>query len=92
VLASDPTSVEAYNDLGNVLCDTGRGEDAIEAYRAALVLHPRYARPTTTSAPSCGIWGGGRGDSAYQSAIAIDSRIPDVHNNLGVAWRPGAAG
>jgi len=39
----DPRYALAYFDLGNVLDETGRVHEAIEAYRNALHLAPTYA-------------------------------------------------
>ena len=40
---SDPRYALAYFDLGNVLDETGRVAEAIQAYAAALQLAPTYA-------------------------------------------------
>ena len=40
---ADPRYALAYFDLGNVLDETGRIEDAIVAYRTAVQLAPTYA-------------------------------------------------
>ena len=42
-LQSDPRYALAYFDLGNVLDETGRIDDAIDAYRTAIQLAPTYA-------------------------------------------------
>ena len=39
----DPRYALAYFDLGNVLDETGRLQDAIRAYQAAISLAPTYA-------------------------------------------------
>jgi tetratricopeptide (TPR) repeat protein len=42
-IASDPRYALAYFDLGNVLDETGRVQEAIQTYRTALQLAPTYA-------------------------------------------------
>ncbi|MDA8085132.1 MAG: tetratricopeptide repeat protein [Nitrospiraceae bacterium] len=41
IISQDPKNKRAWIDLGNVSMDTGRYQDAIDAYRAALKLDPR---------------------------------------------------
>ena len=40
---SDPRYALAYFDLGNVLDETGRVQEAIQTYKTALQLAPTYA-------------------------------------------------
>jgi tetratricopeptide (TPR) repeat protein len=40
----DPYAKSAHNNLGNVLLEQGRTEQAIECYRRAIKLDDRYAR------------------------------------------------
>jgi len=42
-VAVDPRYALAYFDLGNVLDETGRLQEAINAYHAAIALAPTYA-------------------------------------------------
>lgn len=43
LLEKDPDNVRALIRLGNIYFDTGQNEDAVNAYRKALVLNPKNA-------------------------------------------------
>jgi len=47
-IRKDPVCWMAHNNLGIVLKNKGRREEAIEHYRRALQLRPGYPKPTTT--------------------------------------------
>ena len=76
----------AHNNLGVVLGRVGREDEAIEHYRQALRINPKYA------APHCnlGLLMALRGDYAraiehYREALRLDLDHVKVHNYLGIA-------
>ena len=42
-LAIEPDYTDAHNNMGNVLKDQGKLDEAIEAYKMALAIEPDYA-------------------------------------------------
>ncbi|HVA46445.1 MAG TPA: tetratricopeptide repeat protein [Pirellulales bacterium] len=77
---------EAHHDLGLVLAELKKPNEAEESYRKALQLKPDFPEALN----NLGILLEGRGrlqeaEAAYRQALATRPRAADVHNNLGVA-------
>ena len=78
--------VEALNNLGNVLRETGRLREAKSAYKRALALRPDFA----CAVGNLGLvfYDEGEMDLAigkFRYALQLDPSLPDVQNSLGVA-------
>jgi tetratricopeptide (TPR) repeat protein len=82
-----PGSAVAHNELGLIHAEHGRLDKAVEEYRRALTINPRYhdihynlglAYQKT-----------GRTEKAigeYKMALGLKPDLKDAHNNLGVAY------
>lgn len=80
-----PKSATAWINLGDVLMDSHRYAEAIEAYDKALALDPKNVNVLVDQG-TC-YRGMGKFDKAvelYQKAIKIDPKFPNAHRNLGV--------
>ena len=83
-LALRPDYIEAHNNLGNMLRDMGRLEDAIDSFGKALALDPEnavlhYNAGNTLKAlrrPEDAV-------ASYRKALAINPDFTEVHTNLG---------
>ena len=85
-LALDAKLVPAYNDLGILLQNQGRLEEAEAHYRQAIALDGRLAESMT----NLGAVLAARGRLAdathwHARAIAADGQLAPAHNNLGAA-------
>lgn len=80
-----PKSKEAWIELGNVLMDSQRFGEAIEAYEKALALDPKNV-PVRVDLGTCyrGVRRFDKAVEEYRKAIAIDPKFPNGHRNLGV--------
>ena len=82
-LALDPRNAEAHVNLGRLLQERGRTEEAVLQYQEALRLSPR-------SAPAAFNLGTALEDlkrtnaaiAAYRQAVSIDESLADAHYNL----------
>ena len=76
---------DAYNNLGVALQDYGKLDEAIEAYKKAISIKPRYAANNNmaNTLKDKGILK--EAIEAYEKAISIKSDYADAYNNLGVA-------
>jgi Tfp pilus assembly protein PilF len=77
---------EAWNNLGNLLRDSGRGDEAEQAFRQALRLRPDYADAHN----NLGVLLAARGatDDAiaqYRHALRLQPGLVAAQNNLGLA-------
>ena len=82
----EPANPFLHYNLGNVLRELGRYEDAIASYRRALEIDPANA----SALNNCGavLFDLGRYDAAiaaYDRAIALEPRKLQAHNNRGNA-------
>ena len=83
-LERDTASVQAHNNLGNLLADLGRSDEAIEHYHDALALDLDSADIHV----NLGLALMGKGDSqgaedAFRKAIAANPMYASAHLNLG---------
>lgn len=81
----DPKNVSAWIELGNLLMDTSRFDEAIDAYQHALELDPKNV-DVRVDMGTC-YRNIGKYDAAveeYRKAIKINSRHLYAHRNLGV--------
>lgn len=82
---TSPKSAEAWINLGNVLMDSQRFGEAVDAYEKALALDPKNV-PARVDLGTC-YRGIGKFDKAveeYRKALTIDPNFPNGHRNLGV--------
>jgi hypothetical protein len=84
--ALDPDDPYARNNLGTVLLQQGRIDEAIRFYREAIRQRPDYYKPYANLGAA---WARkGRSDKAvglYQKALELNPRDPATHMNLGLA-------
>jgi Tfp pilus assembly protein PilF len=79
-----PDNSRAHNNLGFVLSDRGRIDEAITNYRQALKLDPNNAEAHVNL--GCDLATQGRLDEAmahYHQALRLGLNSADVHNNMG---------
>ena len=84
----DPEYPEAHFNLGNLLQDVGKPDEAIAAYRSAIQFKPDYVKAL------CNL-GNALGDrdkleeavEAYRRAARIDPHFVEAHFNLANAYR-----
>ncbi len=85
-LACTAGNYVAYNNLGSVLLQKGKGNEAIAQYQKALEINPDYADAHYNLGNI--LCQKGRVDEAiahYQKALQINPDDAEVHNNLGLA-------
>jgi len=81
----DPKNVNAWMNLGNILMDTSRFQEAIDAYQKALELDPRNA-DVMVDMGTCykNIGKPDRAAEEFRKAIKINPSHLYAHRNLGV--------
>ncbi len=82
----NPTSWLAYNNLGNVMLETGRGPEAIELYQKALQLNPNMVEAHNNLGLALAQLG--RTSEAvdqYELALKFNPHFGLAHANLGNA-------
>ena len=81
----DPKNVNAWMNLGNILMDTSRFQEAIDAYQKALELDPRNA-DVMVDMGTCykNIGKPDRAAEEFRKAIKINPGHLYAHRNLGV--------
>lgn len=84
-IASDPARSAAYLNLGAILCETGRCDEAVRLYERAAetvghdpLVHFNHAIALEDQQRFSDAV------AAYERALAIDGRFADAHYNLGV--------
>jgi WD40 repeat protein/Tfp pilus assembly protein PilF len=83
--SNDPKYARAYNNLGLALCDQGKLDDAIVAFRKAIELDPNYAMAYSNLALI--LSHRKRVDeaiAAYRTALSLVPQSAQFHNDL--AW------
>jgi tetratricopeptide (TPR) repeat protein len=78
--------IQVLNNTGNALSNLGRAEEAIEAYRQAVAVDPKYASPYNGLGNA--LRSLGRAEEAieaYRQAIAVDPKYAYPYNGLGNA-------
>ena len=83
---SNPDLAEAHSNLGNVLKDQGKRDEAIAAYRQAIGIEPNLAEAHSNLGNA--LKDQGKVDeaiAAYRQAIGIKPDLAEAHCNLGVA-------
>ena len=84
-VAKDPKNVNAWIQLGNIMMDTSRFNEAIEAYQKALELDPKNVDVRVDMA-TC-YRNSGKPDIAvkeYRKALELNPQHLHAHQNLGV--------
>jgi tetratricopeptide (TPR) repeat protein len=87
IVRQDPKNLSAWIKLGNILMDSYRFNEAIEAYQKTLELEPKNV-DVRVDMGTC-YRNIGRPDKAveeYRKAIAINSNHLNAHRNLGVVF------
>jgi tetratricopeptide (TPR) repeat protein len=85
-VAKRPGNAAAQNNLGNVLANTNRAEEALPHYEEALRLKPDYADVHFDEGNALSKLG--RLPEAirhYEEALRLEPNFADAHNGLGVA-------
>lgn len=85
VVSKDPKNLDAWIKLGNVLMDTNRYQEAVEAYGKALELDPRNVN-VRVDMGTC-YKNSGRPEIAvreYKKALELDPNHLNAHRNLAV--------
>lgn len=85
LVRQDPKNVDVWIKLGNILMDTYRFQEAIDAYQKVLELDPKNV-DVRVDMGTC-FRNIGRFDRAveeYKKAISINPRHVNAHRNLGV--------
>ncbi|HEV3271127.1 MAG TPA: tetratricopeptide repeat protein [Candidatus Methylacidiphilales bacterium] len=85
-LAGNPDSLAGHGNLGNVLLQKGRVDDAIAQYQTALKINPNDALAHFNLGNAFSQKGHlDEAIAEYQKALAISPNHADAHNNLGIA-------
>ncbi|MBT4890430.1 MAG: tetratricopeptide repeat protein, partial [Rhodospirillales bacterium] len=87
IIEIDPNSVDAHFNLGRVLDELGRHEDAVSSYRDALRFNPDHAESYNNLGLT--LWKLGKADEiieCYCKAIDINPEYTEAYINLGCAF------
>jgi len=85
-VSKNPTSYRARNNLGRVLVDQGKREQAVRQFNEAIRIKPDYAEPHNnlgTLLARAGRFAQAR--EHFATAIELNPRYAQAYNNLGVA-------
>ena len=84
IVKQDPKNVNAWINLGNMLMDSSRFQEAIDAYQKALELDQKNV-DVMVDMGTCyrGIGRSDRAAEEYKKAIAINPKHLYAHRNLG---------
>ncbi|MDP2156828.1 MAG: tetratricopeptide repeat protein [Nitrospirota bacterium] len=85
VVAKDPKNMNAWIELGNILMDTRRYAEAVEAYQKALVIDPKNV-DVRVDLGTC-MRESGKPDMAvkeYQKALEYNPNHINANKNMGV--------
>ncbi len=84
---SKPINAEAWNNLGNAYCKLNRYDDAIDAFRHALRINPKYAEAWNNLGDTYRKLNRYDGAiDAFRRALHINPKYAAAWNNLGVAY------
>jgi predicted O-linked N-acetylglucosamine transferase (SPINDLY family) len=84
VIALDPASPVAHNNLGNVLHTLGRSAEAEACFRACLQIAPESAVAHSNLASVLRDLGRFAGaEASCREALRLDPRLPEAHHHLG---------
>lgn len=89
-IGREPGSAKAQIDLGNLLYDAARYQEAIGHYQKALELDPKNVNVSTDLGTA--LWYTGRPDEAlaqFQESLAIESNHPQTLFNIGIVRMEG---
>ena len=88
ILLVRPDHVQAQSNLGLIMADQGRLDEAVAHYRCALVLKPDYAEAHNNLGNALKAQGKlDEAVSAFQRALALKPNFAEAHNNLGNAFQ-----
>jgi len=91
VVDAVPTNYRAHNNIGTALVEVGRIDEAVEHYRRAIELRPRYADAHNHLGAALRRLGGfEEAVSEFRWALELDPSLAEAHYNLGNAV--GASG
>ncbi len=82
-----PDSPLGYNNLGSILCDMGRPEEAIDTLRNAIFRMP--GEPILWNALATVLAEEGRAEESlvfYNESVRLDPKFARLHHNLGYAY------
>ena len=81
-----PDNIDAQNNLGLALADSGKTAEAIAHYREVLRLKPDHARAHNNLANAlAGLGQTSEAIEHYREALRLKPDYAEAHNNLGVA-------
>lgn len=89
-ITREPGNPQVQIDLGNLLYDGGRYQEAIGHYQKALELDPKNVSVSTDLGTA--LWYTGRPDEAlaqFQKSLAIDPKHPQTLFNIGIVRMEG---
>jgi len=84
IIATSPNSYLGQNNLGNLLIEQGRFEEAVQAFREAIRLKPNFAKTHVQLGNVLAAQGKlAEAEQAFRWAIQLRPDLPEPHNNLG---------
>jgi cytochrome c-type biogenesis protein CcmH/NrfG len=90
LISREPGNAKVQIDLGNVLYDAGRYQEAIGHYQKALELDPKNVSVSTDLGTA--LWYSGRPDDAlrqFEKSLAIEPNHPQTLFNIGIVRLEG---
>ena len=86
VLKGAPDNVEALHLLGLAALQSGRPQDALERFQAAVKIDERFAPAHNHAGVAlCALGRLAEGIASYRRAVGCAAKDPNAHHNLGVA-------
>ena len=88
IISADPNYAEAHYNLGSVLLDMGRKDEAMKCLERAVKVAPDYADAYNTIGVLLQDMDDSRAAIKYfHKAIELDGKFVAAHNNLGIALK-----